>query len=252
MSFEVTAENYSRFMGRWADPLAIAFADFVDVQPGDRVLDVGCGPGTLTAVLVDRLGSGSVSAIDPSESFVRATAARFPDVSTTSGAAEDLPYPDDAFDLALAQLVVHFMSDPVAGLREMGRVTRPGGVVAACVWDHAGGQGPLSPFWDAVAELDPDAPGEAQLPGTTQGHLVQLASQAGLTAPSGGALTVAVRCDTVEDWWGPFTLGVGPSGDYVAGLSEERRARLQELCTQRLPKAPFEIQATAWTMRARA
>src|ERR687898_491791 len=142
-------------MGRYSVPLACEFADFAAVSPGQRVLDVGCGPGALTAELVARLGPDAVSAVDPSESFVEAARERPPGVSVQRAAAEQLPFGDEEFDATLAQLVVHFMADPVAGLREMARVTRNDGVVAACVWDHAGGTGPLSVFWEAARELDP-------------------------------------------------------------------------------------------------
>src|SRR3954462_15347958 len=117
-------------MGRYSGPLAPAFADFAGVAAGERVLDVGCGPGALTAELVERLGADDVSAVDPSESFVAAARVRPPDVDVPQAAAEELPFEDDAFGAALAQLVVHFMADPVAGVREMARVTSEGGVVA--------------------------------------------------------------------------------------------------------------------------
>jgi ubiquinone/menaquinone biosynthesis C-methylase UbiE len=139
-------------------PLAPQLADFAGVDVGQVVLDVGCGPVALTGELVKRLGPAAVSAVDPSESFVAAAQERYPGVKVQRAAAEQLPFADQTFDVALAQLVVHFMADPVAGLGEMGRVTRQHGVVAACVWDHAGGQGPLSVFWESLHELDPDAP----------------------------------------------------------------------------------------------
>ncbi|WP_237740739.1 class I SAM-dependent methyltransferase [Crystallibacter crystallopoietes] len=167
--FEVAADAYNRFMGRFSEPLAALFIDAAGVRTGQRALDVGCGPGALTARLVERLGASAVWAIDPSASFVEALRARLHGVDVRSGVAEELPYPDDAFDCALAQLVVHFMTDPVAGVRQMGRVTRPGGVVAACVWDHAGGTGPLSTFWRAVHDVDPEAHGENYLPGCGKG-----------------------------------------------------------------------------------
>src|SRR5215216_4498640 len=148
------ADSYARFMGRFSEPLAPQFADLVPVHEG-RVLDVGCGPGVLTAELVGRYGVDRVQAIDPSPAFVAAARARVPGVDVSEGTAEQLPYPDNAFAAALAQLVVHFMQDPVRGVAEMARVSRPGGVVAATVWDHGGGRGPLSPFWSAVDELDP-------------------------------------------------------------------------------------------------
>jgi ubiquinone/menaquinone biosynthesis C-methylase UbiE len=146
VSFDVAADAYDRFMGRYSAPLAPPFADLAGVEAGQRVLDVGCGPGALTAELVRRLGPAEVSAVDPSEPFVVAVKERHPGVDVRRAPAEDLPFGDDVFDAALAQLVVHFMSDPVAGLREAGRVTRPGGVVAACVWDQADDRGPLGVF----------------------------------------------------------------------------------------------------------
>ncbi len=251
MSFDVAADAYGRFMGQYSEPLAREFATYADVQPGQRAVDVGCGPGALIAQLVDRLGAGAVAAIDPSAPFVAAAAARFPGVEVRKGSAEDLPYADDAFDAALAQLVVHFMKDPVAGLTEMARVVRPGGTVAACVWDHAGGLGPLSLFWTAVLDLDPNAPDESGLAGAREGHLELLATAAGLQDVEATLLTVNVGFASVADWWEPFTLGVGPAGAYVAGLDEPARDRLLQHCTELLPEPPFTIDASAWAIRAR-
>jgi ubiquinone/menaquinone biosynthesis C-methylase UbiE len=155
VSFAVTAAAYDRFMGKYSVQLGPQLADFASVCSGQRVIDIGCGPGALTSELIGRLGPTNVFAIDPSESFVTAIRERFPTVDVRLAAAEQLPFPDNAFDAALAQLVVHFMSDPIAGLKEMARVVRDDGVVAACVWDLAGQQGPLSVFWQAARELDP-------------------------------------------------------------------------------------------------
>jgi SAM-dependent methyltransferase len=250
MSFDVAAESYGRFMGRFSEPLAREFATYAGVREGQRALDVGCGPGALTAQLVDRLGADAVSAIDPSDPFVAAAAARFPGADVRKGTAEALPYADDTFDAALAQLVVHFMRDPVAGLAEMARVVRSGGTVAACVWDHAGGLGPLSLFWTAVLDLDPAAPHEADLAGAREGHLVELGTAAGLHDIESTLLAVNVAYASVADWWEPYTLGVGPAGAYVAGLDEQGRDRLLQHCTELLPEPPFTIDASAWTIRA--
>ncbi len=251
MSFDVSADAYLRFMGQYSEPLAMRFADLAGVQPGQRLLDVGCGPGALTAELVRRAGAAAVSAVEPSAPFAAAVRERLPGVDVRRSAAEQLPFPDGAFDAALAQLVVHFMTDPVQGLREMGRVTRPGGIVAACVWDHAGGRGPLTAFWSAVRELDPAADDESGLAGVREGQLAVLFAQAGLGQARSATLTVRVRYASFEQWWEPFTLGVGPAGAYVAGLSPQRRAELRERCRRLLPAGPVEISATAWAATCR-
>lgn len=251
MSFDVTADAYGRFMGRYSEPLAVEFATRAGVRAGRRALDVGCGPGALTAQLVERLGVGAVAAIDPSASFIEAVRARFPDLDVQQGSAERLPFPDDAFDVALAQLVVHFMTDPVAGLTEMARVTRPGGRVAACVWDHAGGGGPLALFWRAVRDIDPQAHDESGLAGAREGHLAELCAAAGLQQIESTTLVVTVHFPTFADWWEPFTLGVGPAGAHLAQLDEERRARVRDRCAELLPPAPFDVTASAWCTVAR-
>jgi SAM-dependent methyltransferase len=251
VGFDVRAEAYDRFMGRYSGPLAAPFADLGGVRAGLRALDVGCGPGALTAELVDRLGPKAVAAIDPSEQFVEAARARHPGVDVRLGAAEELPFDDDMFDVVLAQLVVHFMADPVAGLREMARVTRPGGAVAACVWDHAGGRGPLGVFWRAVHELDPEARDESDLAGAREGHLAELFAAAGLQRVEQTSLAVDVEHPSFEEWWDPFTLGVGPAGAYVTGLADGDRDRLRELCRTLLPQPPFTVTARAWAVRAR-
>jgi SAM-dependent methyltransferase len=249
MSFAVGAEQYDRFMGRYSMPLAPQFADFAGVAAGQRILDVGCGPGALTTELVQRLGAEAVMAVDPSESFVAAARERHPEVSVQQAAAEALPFADDGFDAALAQLVVHFMADPAAGLRDMARVTRTDGVVAACVWDHAGNRGPLSVFWDAARELDPEAPDESRLAGVRQGHLVELLEAAGLRDVREGDISVAVEHPSFEEWWEPFTLGVGPAGAFAASLDASRQAELRDLCREMLPGAPFVVSAHAWAAR---
>jgi SAM-dependent methyltransferase len=236
-------------MGRYSVLLSPQLADLAGVAVGQRVLDVGCGPGALTAELAARVGAAAVAAVDPSEPFVAAARARNPGVEVQQASAEQLPFPDATFDAALAQLVVHFMADPVAGLGEMRRVTRPDGVVAACVWDHAGGQGPLSPLWDAVRELDPEATDESRLAGSREGDLERLFGEAGLREVEETALSVRVEHPTFEEWWEPFTLGVGPAGLYVAGLDPQRQEQLRERCRSALPEAPFSLVARAWTAR---
>jgi SAM-dependent methyltransferase len=252
VSFTVSADAYDRYMGRYSVLLSPQLADRAGVCRGQRVLDVGCGPGALTAELVARVGPGAVSAVDPSEPFVAAARERHPEVSVTRASAEQLPFADQTFDAVLAQLVVHFMSDPRAGVAEMRRVTRRDGVVAACVWDHAGGQGPLTAFWEVATELDPEIADESRLVGSREGDLAQLWQAAGLRDVEETALSVSLEHPSFEEWWEPFTFGVGPAGAYVAGLDAGRQAQLREHCREALPDAPFVLTARAWTARGLA
>ncbi len=254
MSFEVAADSYDRFMGRYSRHLSAQLADLAGITAGQTVLDVGCGTGLLTAELVDRVGAAAVTAVDPSESFVEAVRERQPGVRVERAVAEELPFPDASLDAAIAQLVVHFMNDPVAGLHEMARVTRPGGVVAACVWDHsAGGQGPLTPFFVASHELDPSAPEESGRPGARPGHLAELFREAGIGGVVESTLTIAVEHPSFEEWWAPFELGVGPTAAFVESLDPERKKRLLELTRAALPAGePFVVHARAWAVRGTA
>ena len=249
MGFDVAAEAYDRFMGRYSSLLSPQMADFAGVAAGQRALDVGSGPGALTAELVPRLGAESVTAVDPSEPFVEAVRARNPGVTVLAAGAEALPFDDDSFDVAIAQLVVHFMADPVAGLAEMHRVTRPGGVVAACVWDLAGGRAPLSAFWNVARELDPDVADESKMAGAREGHLVELFEAAGLRDVKAAALPVSHEHAGFDDWWQPYELGVGPAGAYVARLDDDHRAALRERARAVMPRGPFTVTAWAWAAR---
>jgi SAM-dependent methyltransferase len=249
--FTAAAESYDRFMGRYSGPLAPLFCDFAGIEAAARVVDVGCGPGALLAELVRRVGLENVAAAEPAPQFVEAARARNPGADVRVAPAEDLPFADGEFDAALAQLVVHFMSDPVAGLREMARVTRGGGVVAACVWDHAGGKGPLSAFWDAVHELDPNAPDESRLAGAREGHLTELFGEAGLDDVHETSVAVTVAHASFDEWWQPYTFGVGPGGAYLVALDPERQAAVRERCREAVGDSPV-ITARAWSARGRA
>lgn len=246
MSFDVAAESYDRFMGRYSRGLAVPLADLAGVAAGQRVLDVGCGPGALTAELVARVGAGEVAAVDPSPPFVAAARERHPGVDIRQASAEALPFETATFDAALAQLVIHFMLDPVGGVREMARVTRPGGTIAACVWDHASDRGPLGVYWDAARSLDPDVADESVLPGVREGDLLELFEAAGLREVRQTTIETTVEHPNFEEWWQPFTKGVGPAGAYVATLDADRREALRARCRAALPTEPFTITARAW------
>ncbi len=247
----MAADAYDAFMGRYSVFLAPQMADLAGIAAGQRVIDVGCGTGALVRELVERLGPASVAAVDPSEPFVAATAPRYPGVDVRRATAEDLPFEDATFDAAMAQLVVHFMADPVAGLGEMRRVTRAGGAVVATVWDHAGGQGPLGLFWRAARALDPGVHDESDLAGAREGHLAELFATAGLHDIEERTLVADLEHPTFDGWWEPFTKGVGPAGAYVATLAPTPEA-LRERCHAELGDGPFVIPARAWAARGTA
>jgi SAM-dependent methyltransferase len=248
--FAAPAEHYDRFMGRYAPTLAAALADTAEVTAGMWVLDVGCGPGGGTGELCRRVGAENVAAIDPAPRFVAACRDRYPGADVRQGVAEELPWPDRAFDTALSSLVVAFMSDPDRGIREMTRVTRPGGTVAACMWDIAGGgMTMLRMFWQAVGQIEPASEGERRLAGTAEGDLVARFERAGLNDVTESALTASADYADFDDFWEPFTFGIGPAGEYLASRSDADRERVREACRAELPDGPFSLQARAWCAR---
>jgi ubiquinone/menaquinone biosynthesis C-methylase UbiE len=252
VSFEVAGEAYDRFMGRYSQPLAVRFADWLGVTEGQRALDVGCGPGAFTRPLVDRLGSDHVSAIDPSPPFVQACRERHPGVDVRQGGAESLPWDDDSFDVAAACLVVHFMTDPVGGLAEMRRVTREGGTVGATVWDLKGSRAPMAPLWTAFAEVAPEQPDERDFQGGSRESLVGILEGAGLRDVEAVELQVTVTHPSFEEWWQPYLHGVGPAGEAVASLDPDRRQEMEQTLRRNLGDGPFDVTAVAWAGRGRA
>lgn len=255
-TFGGPAEGYDRFVGRYSGELARSLADAADPRPGDRALDVGCGPGALTAELVTRLGVAHVAAVDPSASFTETCAQRLPGVDVRVAAAEALPFADGDFDVALAQLVVNFMTDPLAGVREMARVTRPGGAVGAAVWDYGGEMTLLRTFWDAAAAVDPSAgeldEGRRMQPSDAE-SLGRLWTDAGLTGVRTGPVVVSAAYAGFDDLWQPLETGVGPAGAHVAGLPPGQRAVLRAELRSRLgvDDAAFRLSARAWVVVGR-
>jgi SAM-dependent methyltransferase len=250
-TFRTSAESYDRHIGRYGPALARALVEATSASAGQRALDVGCGPGALTAVLSDVLGSDRVTAIDPSEPFVEACARRLPGVDVRVGSAEALPFPDHSFDVTLSQLVVNFMRDPPVGVGEMRRVTRPGGTVAAAVWDYADEMTLLRRFWDAAVSLYPDAADRDEgrsMPYCKPEELERLWRDAGLREPAVSALVVAAEYGGFDDLWHSLEHGSGPSTAYAASLPNEHRVRLRYELRRRLGVGdePFRLTARAW------
>ena len=254
--FQAPAEAYDRHIGRYSRALARALIDAAGVRPGASALDVGCGPGALTTELAAVVGVENVAAVDPSEPFAAACARRLPGVRVEVATAEALPFEDGEFDHALSQLVVNFMTDPEAGVREMRRVTRPGGTVAAAVWDYAGEMTLLCRFWDAAVALDPAAAAHdegLQMRFCTPAELGALWSGAAIAQVEVQPAVVVADYDDFEDLWSPLEAGVGPSGAYVASLPAVHAAALKDELRRRLDPGdgPFRLTARAWLATGR-
>jgi SAM-dependent methyltransferase len=232
-------------MGRYTASLAPALADAAGVTAGQRVVDVGCGPGGLTRELAGRVGAERVAAIDPAPHYVAACRERNPGVDAREGVAEALPWDDGAFDAALSSLVIGFMADADRGVREMARVVRPGGTVAICMWDIAGGgMAMLNTFWGAAGVA-----GERERPGVREGDIGERMRRAGLAEVHEGALEAHVDYTGFADFWEPFTYGVGPAGQYLASLPADKQDQVREACRAQLPDGAFTLTARAWYAR---
>jgi SAM-dependent methyltransferase len=245
--FVVPAEGYDRLMGRYLPSLGPAFADAAGIAAGQRVLDVGCGPGGLTSELLRRVGADAVAAIDPSAPFVEACRARHPGVDVRIGVAEQLPFASEDFDATLASLVVGFMSDARAGVLEMSRVTRPGGTVAVCFWDVA--QMPaIQLFWRAAAQVDSSRNGEVVRLGSREGDLSALLANSGLRDVWETALAARSEYQDFADWWAPIAQGIGPAGVYYLSLAEQRRSAVRGACERLIGNSDssFVLEGRAW------
>ncbi len=253
-TFQAPADAYDAFMGRYSRALAPAFADYALAPGAGSLLDVGCGPGSLTGVGVARLGAGAVAAIDPAPQFVAASRERFPGVDVRHAAAEEIPYADATFDAAAAQLVLHFVSAPDRAAREMARVVRPGGTVAATVWDFAEGMQMLRAFWDAALRLDPEAPDEARtLRFGGPGELVELFRGAELEEIEETTLAVESAYADFDELWATFLGGVGPAGAYAVSRAPADRELLRRALFDELgrPAGGFTLRAVARAARGR-
>lgn len=250
-SFAGSGADYDRFMGRWSRRLAAPFAAFAGVRSGQRALDVGCGPGALTGTLVDLLGADAVTGCDPSPSFVAECARRHPGVRIESGSAERLPFDDASFDATLAQLVLHFVSDPDAAAAEAARVTRPGGVVAACVWDAVAGMGLLSAFWAAAGAAGGSDRNRLEYRFGAPGELSAWLSDAGFADVTETTLPIESTYADFDELWTSLLGGVGPAARYTVDLPDAARARLHDALFEQVgsPESAFTLHASVRAVR---
>jgi SAM-dependent methyltransferase len=240
-------DGYERFMGRWSRRLAPLFVTFAGVSGGDRVLDVGSGTGALSAAAA-AIESVQVTGIEPAAAYVRYAQQRL-DCHFEVGDAMALPFADDSFDTTLAMLVLNFVPDPAAALQQMIRVTRPGGVVAAAVWDYGEGMQMLRTFWDAAVALDPAATprDERNMPLCMRGALTGQWRTHGLQDVDEQPLTIDMAFESFDDYWQPFLGGQGPAGVYISSLAESARHALESRLRARLDD--LTLCARAWAVR---
>lgn len=254
--FEV-AEAYEACMGRWSRQLAPLFVEFVGVQEGEKVLDVGCGTGSLSATLARVTGASKIVGIDPSKGFVEYARANVTDrrVSFDVGDAQELPYSDGSFDRCLALLIVNFIPDAPKAAREMRRITKSGGVVATTMWENSRANELTESLWAAAIPIDPAAKQIAdkrEFYGSAA-RLSDLWKSAGLTDVEVSALSLPCQFSSFDDYWLRLPKAQGPSGGYLKGLSAVHRDALRERLRQNLigtrPDGPFTLQAKAWAVR---
>lgn len=246
------ADGYEQFMGRWSRRLAPKFVEFAQVVRGDLVLDVGSGTGALS-LAVSAIASAQVTGVERSADYVRYAKehAENERVRFEVGDASALPFSDSTFDRTLSMLVLNFVSDPAVALDQMIRVTRPGGVVAAAVWDYGDGMEMLHAFWDEAVALAPAAASrdERHMPLCTRDALAELWRDHRLRDVDDQPLTIDMEFSSFDDYWQPFLNAQGPAGVYVASLAESDRHALQSRLRNRFGNRGFTLRGRAWAVR---
>lgn len=251
-------DAYERYVGRWSRVAARELLDWLAVPPGGAWLDVGSGTGALTSAVLETAAPASVTGVDPSEAFVAHARVAVPGATFVVGDAQELPFEDQSFDAVVSGLVLNFVPDAGQAAREMTRVARSGGTVAAYVWDYAGRMELMRWCWDAAGELDPAAraldEGIRFRAFERAEDLERLFRPAGQESVASRAIDVPTVFRDFDDYWEPFLGGQGPAPAYVASLREEDRGRLRESLRERLPQAAdgsISLVARAWAVRGR-
>jgi len=252
-------EPYEQFMGRWSRALASLFVRFAGVRDGDAVLDVGSGTGTLAAAIAAAAPAGTIIGVDPSEAYVAFARARLTGdrIRFEVGDARRLQFDDSSFDRTVSALMLNFIPAPETAVREMRRVTRPGGTVAAAVWDYGDGMEMLRVFWDEVVALDPAAEprDERHLPLCRRGQLAALWREQDLAEVVEEPLTIALPFASFDDYWLPFLTRQGPAGAYVSSLTADVCVQLRQRLRKRLigdgGGRPVTLSGRAWAVRGK-
>src|SRR5262245_7618702 len=250
------ADKYQAGMAGWSKNLAPLFIEFIDgIKEGNRVLDVGCGTGSLTFTIADTTKASKIVGIDPSTGYLEYARLhnRHPHVAFDIGDAQKLPYDDGSFDCCVSSLMIQFVSDAHLAAKEMRRVTKKGGSVATCAWDNSGGMELAERFWDAAVAVDPGAKPSGDRRYGSASALSELWTATGFANVETRALVIPMEFSSFEDLWRMYSNAQGPIKLYISTLSEDRRQLLKErLRTDILGNRPDEsiaLRAKAWAVR---
>lgn len=248
-------EKYEQLMGRWSRKLAPAFAAFAGVKDGERLLDVGCGTGSLSFAMRELAPAAEIVGIDVAESYLEYARARSTDdrIVFQCASATELPFQDGKFDRALSLLVLQFIPDSARVISELYRVVCSGGTVAACVWDNFGGMPHLRLIFDIAAALGYDQDHTLLRPLTAPGQLEGAWHDAGLTQVEASSLSIRFEFRNFEDYWLSLASGEGPTGRLLASLDTDARARMrnrvEHVFLSGKPDGLRSFAATAWICR---
>ncbi|MHA6688613.1 class I SAM-dependent methyltransferase [Mesorhizobium sp. A556] len=253
------SDAYERYMGRWSRRVAPVFIRWIDAAPGVRWIDIGCGTGVLTSTILGTCEPSEVLGIDSSDLFLRSAAAiaSNPRVSFKQADAQAITEPDDSFDMAVSGLVLNFLPDKNAAIREMARTVRPGGTVALYVWDYAGHMQVMRTFFDVATALDPKAAeydDGVKAPICRPKPLMEILTRFGLHDVEVRAIDIPAAFDSFDDYWAPFLGGTGSAPKYCTSLDDMARDRLKQEVQRRLPTGPdgeILLAVRAWAAKGR-
>lgn len=250
-------DSYERYVGRWSGRVAAEFVPWLEIAPRSRWLDVGCGTGALSSVVLDGSDPAAVFGVEPSVGFLKSAEQRLSDRATlVEGAAESIPFPNESFDAVVSGLVLNFVGDQRAALAEMARVATSGATIAAYVWDYRDGMQFMKYFWQAAADLDgaADADETARFPICNPDALLELFTTSGLVETTVRAIDIPTRFVNFDDYWHPFLAGTGVAPRYVATLDESSILKLRERLRRTLrtdADGAIPLTARAWAVRGR-